>query len=69
MDSQKKQQLNKLENALYIIIVIAIVTDIFSNHNHPLIFTISTIVLVAGILGIISIEFIKLEWKLKQRQQ
>ncbi|MEP1033372.1 hypothetical protein [Ekhidna sp.] len=67
MDIQKRQQLNKVENVLYIIIVSAIVTDILSGQTHALIFLFSTIILVTGILGIISIELIKLQWKLKQR--
>lgn len=68
MDNQKRNSLNKIENILYIIVMAAIVTDIISGRSHLYVFILSTIILVMAILGIISIELVKLQWKQKQRQ-
>ena len=67
MEAQKTKQLNKVENALFIIIALATATDIVSGRVHSIIFGISTAVLALGILGIISIELIKLQIRQKQR--
>ncbi|MEO9486849.1 MAG: hypothetical protein ABJJ43_05065 [Ekhidna sp.] len=68
MNTRKKQLLNKIETTLYIIIVVAIITDVWSGQTHPFIFFFSTIILITGMLGIISIELVKLQWKQKHRQ-
>lgn len=68
MDSRKQKLLSYVENVLYIIIVTTIITDILSRQAHQFIFIVSTVILGAAILGIISIELIKLQLKLKQRR-
>ncbi|WP_436515946.1 hypothetical protein [Ekhidna sp. To15] len=67
MNTRKKQLLNKIETTLYIVIVVTMITDVWSGQTHPVIFIFSTIVLIAGMIGIISIELVKLKWKQKQR--
>ncbi len=68
MNAEKQQQLNKIENALYVVIVAAMIVDVWSGRSHPVVFIFSTIVLVISMIGIISIELVKLQWKQKHRQ-
>ena len=67
MDSKKINQLSNWSNLLYLIVMIAIVTDFLNGNIHSFIFAISTVVLVIGIIGIASIELIKLQVKQKQK--
>ena len=66
--SPKHERLNKIETILYFIIVAAMISDIWSGKSHPILFTVSTIILAGGMVGIICIELIKLQWKQKHRQ-
>ena len=68
MSTKKEQLLNKIENVLYVVIVAAMLTDLWSGQTHPVIFIFSTVILVLGMLGIISIELVKLQRKQKHRQ-
>ena len=65
MDARKEKKLNQIENVLFIIISAAIVTDILSLDSHSIVLVLSTIILLAGIIGIIAIEIFKLQRKQK----
>lgn len=67
MDNNKQKRLNKLESFLYVLIVCAIISDLITRTTHTIIFIVSTVILVASIIGVISIGLIKLQ--LKQREQ
>ncbi len=68
MDLKSHEFLLKLESFLFISIFFAMITEVWSSNMHPVIFVISTIVLITGMLGIILIELIKLQRRQKNRR-
>lgn len=62
---QTKVKLNRIENILYFIIVAAITIDVLVKESNTILLIASTSVLIAGVLGIVGIEWVKLQ--LRQR--
>lgn len=67
MNKSKQKRLNKLESLLYVLIVSSIISDLINGTTQTIVFIVSTAILVASIIGIISIGLIKLQ--LKQKEQ
>lgn len=61
--TKNHQGLNRVENILFTIMVIAILIDLALDKEQQVLLIISTSIMVASVFGIVVIEWIKLQMK------